>query len=83
MSACLFAGISKMNDTYKIASIAAASIIAKVTRDRMMVEYHKTYPYYGFESNKGYGTAAHYEGLKSHGITPIHRVSFLKNFNNK
>ena len=67
----------------KSVSIAAASIIAKVTRDRMMVEYHKTYPYYGFESNKGYGTAAHYEGLKSHGITPIHRVSFLKNFNNK
>ncbi len=60
-------------------SIAAASILAKVTRDRMMVEYAKEYPEYGFESNKGYGTAAHYEGIKSAGITPIHRRSFLRN----
>jgi len=59
-------------------SIAAASIIAKVTRDRMMIEYAKAYPYYGFESNKGYGTKAHYEGIKEHGITDIHRYSFLK-----
>lgn len=62
----------------KSVSIAAASIVAKVTRDRMMVEYSRTYPYYGFESNKGYGTKAHYEGISEHGITPIHRKSFLK-----
>lgn len=62
----------------KSLSIAAASIIAKVTRDRMMVEYAKEYPYYAFESNKGYGTKAHYEGISEHGITPIHRKTFLK-----
>ena len=60
-------------------SIAAASILAKVTRDRMMVEYAKEYPDYAFEKNKGYGTAAHYEGIKKAGMTPIHRRSFLKN----
>lgn len=64
----------------KSLSIAAASIVAKVTRDRMMVDYHGEYPWYGFDSNKGYGTKAHYEGLKAHGLTPIHRKSFLKNF---
>ena len=63
----------------KSLSIAAASIIAKVTRDRMMMEYHQEYPYYGFDSNKGYGTKAHYEGISEHGITPIHRKTFLKN----
>ncbi len=63
----------------KVLAIAAASIVAKVTRDRMMVEYAKEYPWYAFESNKGYGTAAHYEGLREHGICPIHRRSFLKN----
>ncbi len=63
----------------KSVSIAAASIVAKVTRDRMMVEYAKEYPYYAFESNKGYGTKAHYEGISRHGITPIHRKTFLKN----
>lgn len=63
----------------KSVSIAAASIIAKVTRDRMMQDYAKEYPYYAFESNKGYGTRAHYEGIKEHGITPIHRKTFLKN----
>ena len=61
-------------------SIAAASILAKVTRDDMMVEYAKEYPWYAFESNKGYGTAAHYEGIRSHGLCPIHRRSFLKGF---
>lgn len=64
----------------KSVSIAAASIVAKVTRDRQMVDYHETYPYYAFNSNKGYGTKAHYEGLREHGITEIHRKSFLKNF---
>ena len=63
----------------KSLSIAAASIIAKVTRDRKMVEYHEQYPHYAFDRNKGYGTKAHYEGIESHGITPIHRKSFLKN----
>ncbi|MBE6037251.1 MAG: ribonuclease HII [Clostridiales bacterium] len=61
-------------------SIAAASILAKVTRDRMMVEYDSVYPGYGFASNKGYGTAAHYDGLRRNGITPIHRMSFLGSF---
>ena len=59
-------------------SIAAASIVAKVTRDRMMVKYHETYPGYAFEKNKGYGTKAHYEGLGLQGICPIHRRTFLK-----
>lgn len=64
-------------------SIACASIIAKVTRDRMMVEYDKTYPGYQFSSHKGYGTKAHYEALKKIGLCPIHRRSFLKNLADK
>ena len=60
-------------------SIAAASILAKVKRDRMMREYDDIYPGYDFASNKGYGTAAHYAGLREKGLTPIHRKSFLKN----
>lgn len=60
-------------------SVAAASILAKVTRDNLMKEYDKAYPEYGFASNKGYGTKAHYEGIKKAGITEIHRKSFLKN----
>jgi len=60
-------------------SIAAASIVAKVTRDRMMDEYHRKYPYYAFDQNKGYGTRSHYEGIEEHGICGIHRRSFLKN----
>lgn len=63
----------------KSVSIAAASIIAKVTRDRQMIEYHEKYPYYSFDTNKGYGTKAHYEGIAEHGICPIHRRTFLKN----
>ncbi|NLD19060.1 MAG: ribonuclease HII [Clostridiales bacterium] len=63
----------------KVLAIAAASIVAKVTRDRMMVEFAKEYPGYAFEKNKGYGTAAHYQGLRTYGICPIHRRSFLKN----
>ncbi len=62
----------------KSISIAAASIIAKVTRDRQMIAYHEKYPYYSFDSNKGYGTKAHYKGLRAHGICPIHRRTFLK-----
>ncbi len=61
----------------KSVSIAAASIIAKVTRDREMIEMAKIYPGYAFESNKGYGTKAHYEGLAAFGPTPIHRRTFL------
>jgi ribonuclease HII len=57
-------------------SIAAASIIAKVTRDRMMITFDKVYPGYSFASNKGYGTKAHYEGLRKLGLTPIHRRTF-------
>ena len=64
----------------KSMSIAAASIIAKVTRDRMMVEYDSVYPGYGFASNKGYGAAVHIEALKNLGPTPIHRRSFIGNF---
>ena len=63
----------------KSISIAAASIVAKVTRDRMMVDYDKEYPGYGFASNKGYGTRDHYQGLEKFGRTKIHRNSFLKN----
>ncbi len=64
----------------KSISIGAASIIAKVTRDRLMVEYDKVFPEYGFAGNKGYGSAAHIEALKKYGPTPIHRRSFIKNF---
>lgn len=60
------------------ASIAAASVLAKVTRDDLMVEYAQRYPEYGFEIHKGYGTKAHYEALKKFGPCPIHRMTFLK-----
>lgn len=64
----------------KSISIAAASIVAKVTRDRLMVEYDKLYPEYHFADNKGYGAAAHIEALKKYGPSPIHRKSFIGNF---
>ena len=64
----------------KCYSIAAASILAKVTRDRIMREWDKVYPEYGFEKHKGYGTAAHIAAIKEHGLCPIHRRSFTKNF---
>ena len=64
----------------KSVSIAAASIIAKVTRDRLMMEYAEVLPGYGFESNKGYGSADHIKAIKELGPTPIHRKSFIKNF---
>lgn len=57
-------------------SIAAASIIAKVTRDRMMIDYHALYPAYGFHEHKGYGTPAHVAAIKQHGPCPIHRLTF-------
>lgn len=64
----------------KSVSIAAASIVAKVTRDRLMAEYEKIYPGYGFAKNKGYGTAEHIAAIKEMGPCPIHRRSFIKNF---
>ncbi len=64
----------------KCLSIAAASIVAKVTRDRMMAECDVKYPGYGFAKNKGYGTAMHYKGIDENGIAPIHRRSFLKKY---
>ncbi|MBO4748912.1 MAG: ribonuclease HII [Lachnospiraceae bacterium] len=64
----------------KSASIGAASIMAKVTRDRMLLEYDKLYPEYGFARNKGYGTKEHIEALQKYGPTPIHRRSFIHNY---
>lgn len=64
----------------KSVSIAAASIMAKVTRDRIMEEYDKTYPEYGFAGHKGYGSAAHIDAIKTYGPSPIHRKTFIKNF---
>ena len=64
----------------KSASIAAASIIAKVTRDRLMVQYDEVLPGYDFASNKGYGSATHIQALREQGPTPIHRETFIKNF---
>lgn len=62
------------------ANIAAASVLAKVTRDDLMIELAQQYPQYGFEIHKGYGTKAHYEALRQYGASPIHRKSFLKKF---
>ncbi|MCH5339530.1 MAG: ribonuclease HII [Acetatifactor sp.] len=64
----------------KSITIGAASILAKVTRDRLMTEYDKVFPEYDFAGNKGYGSAAHIQALKKYGPTPIHRKSFIKNF---
>lgn len=64
----------------KSISIAAASIIVKVTRDRLMVQYDSMFPEYGFAGNKGYGAQAHLDALRKFGPTPIHRRSFIKNF---
>ena len=64
----------------KSVSIAAASILSKVTRDRMMMEYDQIYPEYGFAKHKGYGTAAHIAALKEYGPCPIHRRTFIKKF---
>lgn len=67
----------------KSESIACASIIAKVTRDRILLKYDKVYPEYGFSKHKGYGTKLHIEAIKKYGITPIHRPSFCQKFINK
>lgn len=66
----------------KSANIAAASIIAKVSRDRYMLELAEKYPEYQFEKHKGYGTKLHYEMLEKYGISPVHRKTFLKKFLN-
>ena len=63
----------------KVASIAAASILAKVTRDSMMVEYDKHYPEYHFAENKGYGSQGHMAAIRNYGLTPLHRKSFCRN----
>ena len=62
----------------KCADIAAASVLAKVTRDRYMLQMAEQYPEYGFEKHKGYGTKAHYAAIREHGPSPIHRPSFLR-----
>ncbi|MDG5814207.1 ribonuclease HII [Chitinispirillales bacterium ANBcel5] len=64
----------------KSASIAAASIVAKVTRDRMMKDYHDLYPHYKFDTNKGYGTKEHISKIESYGLSPIHRRTFCNHF---
>lgn len=72
--------ISVIKGDAKMYSISAASIIAKVTRDRIMKTYDALYPEYGFAGHKGYGTAKHIEAIKEHGLCPIHRKSFTKHF---
>lgn len=67
----------------KSMSIAAASILAKVTRDRFMLELDEKYPEYQFKKHKGYGTKLHYEALEKYGVSPVHRVTFLKKFFDK
>lgn len=69
--------VSIIRGDAKSVSIAAASVIAKVTRDRMMAEYDKQYPEYGFAKHKGYGTKVHIEAIKEYGPCPIHRISFI------
>ena len=64
----------------KIYSISAASIIAKVTRDRIMRQWDEIYPQYGFAQNKGYGTSKHIQAIKEYGICNLHRKTFVKNF---
>jgi ribonuclease HII len=72
--------ISIIKGDAKSMSIAAASIIAKVTRDRLMKDYAEKYPEYGFDSNKGYGSADHIQALKKYGPCELHRRSFIGNF---
>ena len=72
--------VSIIKGDAKSVSIAAASVIAKVTRDHLMAEYDELYPGYGFAKHKGYGTAAHIAALKELGPCPIHRRSFIKKF---
>ncbi|MDR0357349.1 MAG: ribonuclease HII [Clostridiales Family XIII bacterium] len=71
-------GIAIIKGDEKSVSVAAASIVAKVTRDRLMAEFDAVYQGYGFASNKGYGTKTHYESIAKLGLTPIHRRTFLR-----
>ena len=73
-------GIAVVKGDAKSLSIAAASVLAKVTRDRFITSCDALYPEYGFAKNKGYGTPAHIAALKAHGATPLHRRSFIRNF---
>ena len=77
------AGETIVKGDAKSASIAAASILAKVTRDRALCELDREYPEYGFAKHKGYPTKSHYEAIKRYGVLPIHRKSFLKNLSEK
>lgn len=72
--------VSIIKGDLKSYSIGAASILAKVYRDKLMEEYSKIYPYYGFERNSGYGTKEHINAIKEHGACQIHRKTFIKNF---
>lgn len=72
--------VSIIKGDAKSYSIAAASILAKVYRDNLMLQYDKDYPIYNFSKHKGYGTKAHIDAIKEHGICPIHRRTFVKNF---
>ena len=72
--------VSIIKGDAKSISIAAASVVAKVTRDRLMVQYDEVFPGYDFASNKGYGSAKHINALKELGPSPIHRRTFIKNF---
>lgn len=76
-------GIALVKGDSKCSSVAAASILAKVSRDRYMCMLDKKYPEYDFKKHKGYGTKAHYEAINKCGISPVHRLSFLKNLMGK
>ena len=80
MDTCGIPYTSIIKGDAKVYSIAAASIIAKVTRDRIMREYDEIYPEYGFAGHKGYGTAKHIQAIKEFGPCLLHRKSFIKNF---
>lgn len=80
MDTCGIPYTSIIKGDAKVYSISAASIIAKVTRDRMMKEYDEIYPEYGFAGHKGYGTAKHIQAIKTYGPCPLHRKTFIKNF---
>ncbi len=80
LNTCGIPYISVVKGDAKNYSIAAASIVAKVTRDRIMREFDEAYPVYGFAKHKGYGTVAHIQALKENGPCSLHRRSFIKNF---
>lgn len=73
-----FSGRAVVGGDAKSQSVAAASILAKVSRDRLMIQYDSTYPQYGFAKHKGYPTKQHYQAIEEHGVTEIHRKTFLK-----